>query len=61
MHPSDRLLVAAEHLRDAKLQVNAAHHEIDPELLGDWGVDFFRIWLGIASFEQEVEELADEF
>lgn len=61
MHPSDRLLEAAEHLRIAKQQVNAAFHEIDPELIGDWGVDFNRIWLGIASFEEEVEELSNEF
>jgi len=61
MHASDCLIEATEHLRLAKEELAAAHQEAtaaSPEL---WGPELTKVWLRVASLEEQVEELCYEF
>jgi len=58
--PSDALIEASEYLRLAKHKVDAATREISEIDAAVWGDELTRVWLRIASLEEQVEELSYE-
>lgn len=60
MDASDYLIQSAEHLRLAKVALAEARLAAYAPTLEVWGAELNKLWLRVASIEEQVEELSYE-